>query len=680
MTRAVSAAVGIVCLLVMLAGTALAAPQEARAASKPVITVQPTDQSVKVNTQATFIATAAGDPRPTIQWQESDDGTSWRSIPGATTNMIKIKAVAYKDGWRYRAVFKNSAGTVKSRAAKLDIKQPGNKPKVTLQPLSQSVIADSTAIFKATATGTPKPTIQWQQSKNGNVWTYLAGESQNVLSFKAKKAQNGYLYRAVFTNINGQTITRTAVLSVIDSSKKPVVTLQPQSQSVRAGYNATFTAAAIGDPTPTVKWEQKNPGESWKAIPGATGKTYRCEATRARDGNQYRAVFKNSAGQTFSKAATLDVIAAKQKPKVTIQPVDEVVDLGDRFSFAAKATGVPTPRIKWQQSRNGRNWSDIPGARKSTYSYKATKSRDGLRYRAVFTNSAGTTKTKAAELTVISTRKPVVITQPMSQTIVSGSQAGFTATAEGTPTPKVQWQQSANGKNWKKISGATKKTLKLTATKAKNGYRYRAVFTNSAGTTRSNAARLTVIDGNTKPVVTQQPVGKYAIAGGTATFSAAATGVPTPTVRWQVSIDGTNWADIVGATNTTYQFVATSAMSGWRFRAVFTNSAGSTASSGAQLQVLTPPTILTQPTNQAGRIGETVIFTATATGMPAPTVQWQFSPDGGSTWIVMQGATTTALAVGVTGDENGYLFRAVFTNAAGSATSAAASLTVLAGL
>ncbi|MBM3147956.1 MAG: immunoglobulin domain-containing protein, partial [Actinobacteria bacterium] len=296
-------AVGAVCLLALLAGFALAAPQ-ARAATKPVITIQPTDQSVDVSSQATFISTATGDPKPTVKWEESDDGKSWKAIPGATTNMLKVKAVAYKDGWRYRAVFRNSAGQTFSKAAKLHIKQSGHKPQVTLQPLSQSVIVDSMAVFKATASGTPKPTVQWQQSKNGTVWTYLAGENKTVMSFKAKKAQSGYLYRAVFTNVNGSATTRSAVLTVIDASKKPVVTLQPQSQSVRAGYNAVFTSTATGDPTPTVKWETRSPGGNWKAIAGATKTTYRCEATRARDGDRFRAVFKNSAGQTFSKAAT----------------------------------------------------------------------------------------------------------------------------------------------------------------------------------------------------------------------------------------------------------------------------------------------------------------------------------------------------------------------------------------
>ena len=61
--------------------------------------------------------------------------------------------------------------------------------------------------------------------------------------------------------------------------------------------------------------------------------------------------------------------------------------------------------------------------------------------------------------------------------------------------------------------------------------------------------------------------------GSTATFTAAASGSPTPTVQWQVSTNGgASFTDIVGATSTTYSFTVAAADNGKRFRAVFTNS------------------------------------------------------------------------------------------------------------
>jgi hypothetical protein len=73
-----------------------------------------------------------------------------------------------------------------------------------------------------------------------------------------------------------------------------------------------------------------------------------------------------------------------------------------------------------------------------------------------------------------------------------------------------------------------------------------------------------------------------------------------------------------------------------------------------------------------------VTFTASATGNPTPTVQWQQSTNGGSNWTNISGASSTTYTISaVTASRNGYLYRAVFTNSVGSATTAAATLTVL---
>ena len=67
-----------------------------------------------------------------------------------------------------------------------------------------------------------------------------------------------------------------------------------------------------------------------------------------------------------------------------------------------------------------------------------------------------------------------------------------------------------------------------------NGYEYEAVFTNAAGTATTTAATLTV---QTAPSVTANPTNQTVNAGGTATFTAAASGNPTPSVQWEVSTD-----------------------------------------------------------------------------------------------------------------------------------------------
>ncbi len=96
-----------------------------------------------------------------------------------------------------------------------------------------------------------------------------------------------------------------------------------------------------------------------------------------------------------------------------------------------------------------------------------------------------------------------------------------------------------------------------------------------------------------------------------------------------------------------------------------------------QISTATAPTVTTNPSNQTVTAGQTVTVTAAASGNPTPTVQWQVSTNGGSTWTNISGATGTTLTLpNVTQAMSGEQFQAVFTNSAGSAASSAAILTV----
>ncbi|HWK84745.1 MAG TPA: hypothetical protein VNS61_13510, partial [Caldimonas sp.] len=107
----------------------------------------------------------------------------------------------------------------------------------------------------------------------------------------------------------------------------------------------------------------------------------------------------------------------------------------------------------------------------------------------------------------------------------------------------------------------------------------------------SNGATLTVNPAPVPPSITLQPVDVTVVAPATATFTAAASGVPSPTVQWQQSTDaGVTWTNINGATNPSLTTPATVlADSGKRFRAVFTNASGSVTTSAAILTVTTAP-------------------------------------------------------------------------------------------
>jgi hypothetical protein len=155
----------------------------------------------------------------------------------------------------------------------------------------------------------------------------------------------------------------------------------------------------------------------------------------------------------------------------------------------------------------------------------------------------------------------------------------------------VQWDVSTDGgTTFAPVSGATSDTLTIPATTtSENGNQYEAVFTNVAGSATTNPATLTV-SAPVAPAITIQPSDQTVAPGGEASFSAAASGMPTPSVVWQISYDGgVTWGNIVGnptSTSTTLSGVIFGTFeNGWEVRAVFTNVAGSATTNPATLTV-----------------------------------------------------------------------------------------------
>jgi uncharacterized repeat protein (TIGR03803 family) len=87
------------------------------------------------------------------------------------------------------------------------------------------------------------------------------------------------------------------------------------------------------------------------------------------------------------------------------------------------------------------------------------------------------------------------------------------------------------------------------------------------------------------------------------------------------------------------------------------------------------PPIVTQPQNDTTCPGDSVTFTASASGQY--TTQWQVSTNGGSTFSNIPNATDTAYGLTVIAADSGYKYRAVFTGTSGSDTSSVGTLSVI---
>jgi hypothetical protein len=205
------------------------------------------------------------------------------------------------------------------------------------------------------------------------------------------------------------------------------------------------------------------------------------------------------------------------------------------------------------------------------------------------------------------------------------------------------------------------------------------------------------------PTVNSSPLPFSVPVGGTATFSGSFT-MNDPTYsysyQWQTSSTNTGpWSNV--SNNSTFSGAQTStltikntpySLNGTYYQLVATNPFGSKNTTGALLKVqITPATLPTAPVAGSAADGSGIIFSATATGIPAPTISWQYLPPSTSTWLDAstnsafrittthpdsQTTTSQLYIYAVTTAENGAQFRVVTSNIGGTAQSAPVVLTV----
>ncbi len=107
--------------------------------SAPVVTLDPTSVTLTKDEltdgqQVTFETAGTGDEEPTIQWQESTDGTTWADLAGATTTTLDVAALPALSGHQFRAVFTNPLGSATSQPATLTITEKGSVTPPTVDP------------------------------------------------------------------------------------------------------------------------------------------------------------------------------------------------------------------------------------------------------------------------------------------------------------------------------------------------------------------------------------------------------------------------------------------------------------------------------------------------------------------------------------------------------------------
>ena len=281
------------------------------------------------------------------------------------------------------------------------------------------------------------------------------------------------------------------------AAQSPSIQMQPQSTTVTVGQSATFSVGAMGIPAPSYQWF-----ENGTAVSGATAATYITQPTAITDnGSLVSVVVSNGSGTATSNFATLTVSntgnngggnngggnngGTTSAPLITIQPVSQSVAAGATATFTVNESGTGPITYQWLE-----NGVAIPGAASAVFTTPVLAAADnGEQYSVAVSNPGGTVTSTGAVLTVSETSgAPVIVTQPISESVAIGTTATFTVDFTGSAPFSYQWYE-----NGVAIPGATAAyftTPVLASTD--NGEGFSVTVSNSEGSTSSTVATLAV--------------------------------------------------------------------------------------------------------------------------------------------------------------------------------------------
>src|SRR6266568_6049249 len=177
-------------------------------------------------------------------------------------------------------------------------------------------------------------------SCNSTTTSVVIASNKTSMDFWYKDSNNGQPLITASTSYEaGPNLSATQLETIGTPCTAAAVTTQPTNQSITYGQNAAFTAAASGNPTPTVQW-QVDTGSGFTNISGATSTTLTLTTPPvSASGNKYRAVFTNTCSGTqtaTTSAATLTVAA--RATSTTISPLTASTPAGVAAIFTITVT------------------------------------------------------------------------------------------------------------------------------------------------------------------------------------------------------------------------------------------------------------------------------------------------------------------------------------------------------
>jgi hypothetical protein len=629
----------------------------------PSISIQPASQSVLVGSNATFSVSAAGTAPLIYQWYGSSGAIGAATNSSYTTNDVPSAA----SGSQFVCVVTNLYGSVTSAVATLTVGLP---PGITAQPTNQVALIGSSTAIGLTLSGTGPFTYQWQFNGTNvptNIITTLAGDGTGKFS-----GDGGIATNAGLDGPEGVTVDALGNVFIADTDNQRVRRVDTNKIITTVAGNGSYGYAGDGGSAiiearlyypegvavdadgnlfiadyDNLRVRKVATNGVITTVAGDGGYGYNEDNVPATNASLYypTGVAVDVSGNVFIADQSNQRIR-----KVDTNGIITTVAGSANYGFAGDGGAATNARLYNPRSvavdASGNLFiadTDNERIRKvdtngiiTTVAGNGTNgfSGDGVpATRASLSSPVGVAVDAFGNLFIADTdnlRVRKVGANGIIATVAGDGDYGFSGDNVPATSASVYFPygvavdasgnlfiaDTSNERIRQVLPAGAGAVLDLNTVASSNAGSYQVIVTSPYGSVTSAVATLTIVY---PPTITEEAASQYAAVGSNATFSVAAGGTPPLAYAWYC-----NGKAIAGATSSAYTTNSVQlANSGSLFDCVITNLYGRVTSDTATLIVGTPPSLLTQPTNQTLIEGKAVTFGLAVAGSGPFTYEWQ---------------------------------------------------------